>query len=301
MKPIVVIGAKLKLPLFRVSTPSLQTRTSYLLPPPRTLAGFFASALGKYLGLNPEQRIEESMKGANYQKELRKILMWDLFASHSVLTCRTKTYVIKSQSILKVWYIERPDLAKDESVNETSFMDAVEFEFTIADELLIYSAIDLQNFCKKLNAQVLEKVGLSEINYEELSQLLIKALRLSHRLGDSESMVTVVDSRNLQIVRVHDSGFISTATPLKWLEAEDIITHMRIIEPMPTTPLIAGDMKLSIEKKANDDILLPLEPMIDKFLYYKHSGFEAKTKKGYLIASLENGDSLVVPEQFIMG
>ena len=301
MKPI-VIGATLKAPIFRVSPIGLQTRLAYLLPTPRTLAGFLASNLGRYLRLNPEQEIERT--------KLRENLMWDVIASKMVLTCRPKRWVTKFQATIKVWLLERRDIWRkrsesqknkeesreegEEKVEETVGMDALKTEYVICDELVFYAVFDSKKLCKALNRYVLRKIKSYELDQNEIPEILVKALRLSERIGDSESLVVATDSKQMRIERVGKAGAITTVTPKKWLSNYDEIER---IMPMPTTPLIAG-RKINMRKNISEDMVLPLKPEFSKFLYYKYSEFEAEAENQHSIIFLENGDSIVIPNSF---
>jgi CRISPR-associated protein Cas5 subtype I-A len=290
-----VILAELYVPLFRVSPPPLQTRISYLLPSPRTLAGMIASGLGRYLGLNPEAKIG--------RENVRRRLMWNIIGSNIMATCRAGTWAYKISNTLRVWLIERHDLLRGEKGEETfpkeKLMDATIHEYVSCDRLIVYAITNLNRFTRELNA-LLRDVGRDEVDPSEVPEMLVRSMRLIDRVGDSESIATTVTASLIEISEIVEKGTLSTMAPARWIEAHG--SNMNIVQDMPITPLIVeGRGRVKINEYELQEMILPLRPKFEKILYYENAPYMARAREGYRILVLENGDSVIAPERLLYG
>jgi CRISPR-associated protein Cas5 subtype I-A len=298
-----VILAELYVPLFRVSPPPLQTRISYLLPSPRTLAGMIASGLGRYLGLNPEAKIG--------RENVRRRLMWNIIGSNIMVTCRAGTWAYKISNTLKVWLIERHrDLLRErkkgkkkekgeEAFPKEKLMDAMIHEYVSCDRLIVYATTNLDRFTRELNI-FLRDVGRDEVDPSEVPEMLVRSMRLIDRVGDSESIATTVTASLMEISEIAEEGTLSTMAPAKWIETHD--SNMNIVQDMPITPLIVeGRRRVKINKYELQEMILPLRPKFEKILYYENAPYIARAREGYRILMLENGDSVIAPERLLYG
>jgi CRISPR-associated protein Cas5 subtype I-A len=288
-----VILAELYVPLFRVSPPPLQTRISYLLPSPRTLAGMIASGLGRYLGLNPEAKVS----GEN----VRRRLMWNIIGSNIMVTCRAGAWAYKISNTLRVWLIERHDLLRGEEGEEIfpkeRLMDAMMHEYVSCDRLIVYAVTNLDRFVKELNI-FLKDVGRDEVDPSEVPEILVRSMRLIDRVGDSESIATIVAASLVEISEIVEEGMLSTMAPAKWIETHG--SNMNIIQDMPITPLIEGGRRrVNINKHELQEMILPLRPKFEKILYYENAPYMARAREGYRILVLGNGDSVIVPGRLL--
>jgi len=296
----VTVMAELYVPLFRVSPLPLQARISYLLPSPRTIVGMLASGLGKYLGLSPEVEVGG--------KKLRIRLTWDIIGSNVMVTCRAGAWVYKTSNTLRVWLIERHDLLRSKgrkSGKQTKFarkgfpkeviMDAMIHEYVACDRLIVYAITNLNRFAEGLNT-LLEEVGMDKVNPFEVPEMLIKSIRLVDRVGDSESIATVIRASLVKISEIVEEGVLSNMAPIRWIETHD--SSMNVIQDMPTTPLIE-ERRVEIDEEKVQGMVLPLRPKFEKVLYYEHSPYRAKVREGYHIIILDNGDSAVIPRNLL--
>jgi hypothetical protein len=290
-----VILAELYVPLFRVSPPPLQTRISYLLPSPRTLAGMVASGLGRYLGLNPEAKVDG--------ESVRRRLMWDIIGSNIMVTCRAGAWAYKVSNTLRVRLIERHDLLRGEKGEEAfpkeKLMDATIHEYVSCDRLIVYAATNLDRFTRELNT-FLKDVGRDEVDPSKVPEILVRSMRLIDRVGDSESIAITVTASLVQISEIVEEGMLSTMAPAKWIEVHG--SNMNIVQDMPITPLIGeGRRRVKINEYELQEMILPLRPKFEKILYYESAPYMARAREGYRILVLGNGDSVIVPERLLYG
>ena len=284
------------IPLFSIRDPgSWGVRLSYLLPPPRTIIGAFARALGVVLGFRSG---EEKVKGPY----VREILTFALESS-TFATVRPLAPLVSHPQLLRVV----PAIEKGENpIDPATAHDAFKHDVLFTNKLRLVIAPDLE----ELNA-IIQDYGLPAIKE---SDLLI-AMQMLERIGNTESLCSPQNPKQLSLKHGgRGAKMVNTYSPLPWIEPNllnglisPLLVNLRLLETFGDSDYIKIRDK-GIELIRNREIrrkkamfCLPLAAQTSQRGRELLAPLEvrANPKPGYAIYSLDDGTSLILPGRSI--
>jgi len=283
-----VIEAIIKGPIFSIQRPlSYQVGDSLILPQPSTLVGALSFCLSK------AELIKAQGYGNTYLKNLIKIVREGLArVTVKPLTPIISTPVLLSRLRTLEWSI-----------------DKIEKKISRGEKLT--------------NAMIREYVfGTYSIYFlftdNELAKKSIKSLPLLSRIGDTESLSSVVSVDEAKFVGKRKKGLVNTYTPCDWVTEisenfliarlceEEYIEH--VLEEMKgeAKTKVKERLKLSLKffRNFSRNFYLPLtiEKASKEYLVYRPAEFLAKVEEDYVIAHFrtkQNEVKIVVKEEWL--
>lgn len=280
------LGVELNVPLFSVRDPeSWGVRTSFTLPPPRTLLGALGRGLGIVLGFRSgEETINENGKRA------RDIITFVL-EKHSIATVRPLSGIVKSSQMLRIV----PIVEKGEKdFNLEKAHDAFKHDVVFTARMKAIYFIDIDSINIKL-----KEIGIREIKMGDLR----RAIFFIDRIGSSENVSHLESCEELSII--NEGSEVDTYFPLAW--ANSISDGYRVDVLLPNLCLMEllgiikkADIKTLLDKelrRRKEPFVLPLKGIKTPKgrEIFEPTRLRVKPKLGYEICSLSDGSGVVLP------
>jgi len=259
------IVAQVRTPAFSVRQPHVyQVAVSFPLPPPSTLVGFLAFAVAQ--GGLPG--VAGGLMGDEYIEKLSNYVLSYIvravatpikpLARRSVVLSRIRALEESSEKVAR--QIERGKRISDAMIREY-------YHGTLG---LIYVLKDDDYFVDEA----------------------IKSLYLAERIGDTESLVSVVRVEEAKLERLDREGYVDTYTPLSLIESFDGDTFSLI--KMQREEL-AGKVKRTQRdlEKYSEKYIVPLaEKKIgrEEHVLLERTKVKVKVKEGFYIWRVKTGD-----------